>query len=184
MPALQQKYTKHDSYQGMDEMRASAFLRTSVIILSALPIILSGCMLSTSRISIYDRFRQSSDDIITDIVTGLQWQVGPDRDFDWQCAGIWIENLDGNWRMPMLNELEELFDAGITTKTWGPFANAGWMVWSVDYACRNLSRPFCFIPYDIYQGAHEPAPSGHRVFAVLSPPGYGIIALHDTLAGG
>ncbi len=163
-------------YQGMDEMRVNGSLRTSVIILLLYPLFLPGCRPLTSRIDIYDRFRVSSDDIITDIVTGLQWKVGPQKDLDWYDAGIWIEQLGGNWRMPMRYELKELFDAGITTMTWGPFDNTGWIVWSVDYSRRDMSYAFCFIPNDVFLDAHEIEPSGQRVFAVLSPPGYWIDA--------
>jgi hypothetical protein len=144
-------------------------------------VISAGCG-TTSRISIFDRFRESSDDAITDIVTGLQWKIGPDRDFDWHSANIWIANLEGDWRMPTLDELEELFDAGITTETWGPFDNTGWLVWCVDYASRNMAYRFCFIPNDVFFGSHMSAPSGQRVFAVLSPSGYGTVAL-DPVPG-
>ncbi len=160
----------------MDKMRNLRFISISVCTLSLFLLIMTGCTASASRISIYDRFRESSDDIITDIVTGLQWKIGPDRNFDWYSAGIWIENQGGNWRMPMLHELEELFVVGITTETWGPFENTGWLVWSVDYSSRNMSRLFCFIPNDVFLGAHMSPPYGQRVFAVLSPPGYGINA--------
>jgi len=158
-------------------MRTTGFLKTTKAIMLLLPLMMTSCRPSPSRISIYDRFRVSSDDIITDIVTGLQWNVGPDRDFDWYGAGIWIESLGGNWRMPIREELEELIYAGITTMTWGPFENTGWVVWSVDYANRDMSCPLCFIPNDVFLGVHQSWPAGHRVFAVLSPPGYGINAL-------
>ena len=144
-----------------------------MVIISLLLLSLPACGPSTSLIGIYDRFLVSNDNIITDIVTGLQWKVGPDTDFDWYGAGIWINNLEGNWRMPMRDELEELFDAGITTETWGPFENAGWLVWSVDYSSRDMSFLFCFIPNDVFLGIHLNSPSGQRVFAVLSPAGYG-----------
>ncbi len=159
----------------MDDMKVKGFLRTSILILSLLLLILPGCMLLTSRISIYDRFLVSNDNTITDIVTGLQWRVGPDRDFDWFDAGIWVASLGGNWRLPYHYELDELYDANITTLTWGPFDNSGWLVWSVDFTRRNMSYRFSFSPYDIYRGAHAVA-SGERVFAVLSPPGYWINA--------
>jgi hypothetical protein len=164
----------------MDEMRINRFLKTTIAIMLSLSLTVTGCRPSTSRISIYDRFRESSDDIITDIVTGFQWKIGPDRDFDWYGAGIWIKGLEGDWRMPMKDELEELFDAGITTMTWGPFENTGWVVWSVDYSTRDMSYPFCFIPNDVFLGAHQTWPAGHRVFAVLSPPGRSIIALYNA----
>jgi hypothetical protein len=134
----------------------------------------TGCG-TTSRISIYDRFRESTDGSVTDIVTGLQWRVGPDRDFDWYGANIWISNLEGDWRMPTLEELEDLFDAGVTTETWGPFDNSGWLVWCVDFSSRDMAQLFCFIPDNVYFGAHF-FPSGQRVFAVLSPSGYGTVA--------
>lgn len=157
-------------------MKVNVFLRTSLLILALMPLILPGCVHSTSRISIYDRFLVSSDNTITDIVTGLQWKVGPNKDFDWYDAWIWIENLGGNWRMPTHDELEQLYTASITTLTWGPFDNSGWLVWSVDFGRRNMSFLFCFIPYDVFRGSHMGVSTGQRVFAVLSPPGYWINA--------
>jgi len=155
-------------------------LRVSGIMLVAVPVLVMACG-TTSRISIYDRFRQSpEDEVITDIVTGLQWKVGPDRDFDWYGAGIWIASLEGNWRMPTIDELEQLFDAGITTDTWGPFDNTGWLVWCVDYTSRNMAGRFCFIPDNVFLGAHTSAPAGQRVFAVLSPRGYGTVAMRGS----
>jgi len=158
-------------------MKISGFRRKVFAALLMFLFIINGCGSHTSRLCIDDRFRISSDDIITDIVTGLQWKVGPDRDFSWQGAGIWIEHLGGNWRMPLRYELEDLFAAGITTNSWGPFDNTGWIVWSVDYTIRDMSYPFCFIPIDAYQGMYPTWPSGQRVFAVLSPPDYWINAL-------
>ena len=160
---------------GMDEMTVKGLLRTSVLILLLIPFILPGCSLLTSRISIYDRFLVSEDNIITDIVTGLQWKVGPNRDFDWFEAGIWVASLGGNWRLPYHYELEELYAANISTLTWGPFDNTGRLVWSVDFTSRNMSHLFSFAPYDVYSGRMS-VPSGQRVFAVLSPPGYWINA--------
>ncbi len=156
-------------------MTANGFLRTSVIILSLCMLVLSGCMLSTSRISVYDRFLVSNDNIITDIVTGLQWKVGPNRDIEWYEARIWVASLGGNWRLPYHWELKELYDANITTLNWGPFDNTGWHVWSVDFTRRNMCYRFSFSRYDVYQGVHTVS-SGERVFAVLSPPGYWINA--------
>jgi len=161
----------------LSDMRISGYQRIVFAVLLMLLLTINSCGSSTSRISIHDRFRVSSDKIITDIVTGLQWKVGPDRDFDWYGAGIWIEQLEGNWRMPLRNELEELFEAGITVDRWGPFDNTGWFVWSVDYTSRNMSFAFCFIPMDAFQGIYPTWPAGQRVFAVLSPPGYWINAL-------
>ncbi len=156
-------------------MTVKGFFRTALITFTLFSLILSGCMLSTSRISIHDRFLVSEENIITDMVTGLQWIVGPNRDLDWYEARIWVASLGGNWRLPYHYELEELYDANITTLTWGPFDNTGWLVWSVDFTRRNMSHRFSFSPYDVYQGARG-AESGERGFAVLSPPGYWINA--------
>jgi len=80
--------------------------------------------------SVCDRF-PSENGIITDTVTGLQWQVGPDRDTDWITASNWVENLAGRgWRMPSKEELLGLHDAGINWSNWGPFDNNGQSVWS------------------------------------------------------
>jgi hypothetical protein len=160
----------------MKDKRIPISIADAIVLLLLLMLMVAGCGSSTSRISIYDRFLVSSDNTITDIVTGLQWKVGPDRDFDWFGAVIWVDDLGGNWRIPLLEELEELYEAGVNTQTWGPFQNTGWLVWSVDYASRDMSYPFCFIPNDVFLGAHTSPPSGQRVFAVLSPPGYGINA--------
>jgi len=161
----------------MDCMKITGLMKTALTVSFLLLIFLPGCTARISRMDIYDRFLLSSDGVITDIVTGLQWQLSPDRDFDLYGARIWIDNLGGNWRMPMRYELEELFKAGISTQTWGPFENNGWMVWAVDYTSSNMSSMFCFIPDDVFLSSHLPPPFGQRVFAVLSPPGYGINAL-------
>jgi hypothetical protein len=136
--------------------------------------ILVGISCSTpSRIGIHDRFRESEDGSVTDIVTGLQWKIGPDRDFDWYAAQSWIEDLGGDWRMPTIDELEQLYSAGITTDTWGPFDNTGWIVWCLDFTSRDMRYRFCFIPNDAFLDSHTSAPSGQRVFAVLAPRSYG-----------
>ncbi len=150
-------------------------MKSSLTVIAILLVLVAGCG-TTSRISIYDRFRESEEGTITDLVTGLQWMVGPDRDFDWYGAQRWISSLEGDWRMPTRDELEELFDAGITTDTWGPFDNSGWMVWCVDFTSSNMSYRFCFIPNDVFLFSHFDAPMGQRVFAVLAPRSYGIVA--------
>lgn len=134
-----------------------------------------------ARMGIHDRFRKTPDGVIADLVTGLQWRVGPDRDFDRRGAEMWISSLEGDWRMPTFDELEELYEAGVTTETWGPFDNSGWLVWCVDYTARNMTTLFCFIPVNPYTAFHFAPPAGQRVFAVLSPGGYGTVAFSSSL---
>jgi hypothetical protein len=77
-----------------------------------------------------DRFPQDGDGVITDTVTGLRWRVGPDRDTDWMTAHTWVENLDGDWRMPTPSEIRVLHEAGVKWNYMGPFYSNGQSVWS------------------------------------------------------
>jgi len=151
-------------------------MKTMALISSVFFVLLSAGCGVTSRIPIHERFRTDENNVITDIVTGLQWMVGPDRDFGWYEANIWLRDLEGDWRMPTRDELEQLFAAGITTDTWGPFDNSGWIVWCVDYSSPNMAHRFCFLPNVVFMGAFPPVPSGERVFTVMSPAGYSIVA--------
>lgn len=68
--------------------------------------------------------------IITDTLTGLLWQVGPDSNTEWMTANLWAENLDGEWRLPSKEELLGLYHAGISWNYYGPFYTEGNAVWS------------------------------------------------------
>ncbi|MBD3277484.1 MAG: hypothetical protein GF388_04210 [Candidatus Aegiribacteria sp.] len=151
-------------------------MKTFLSVLITFLVLLSACG-SPSRLSIFQRFRENDDGLITDIVTGLQWKVGPDRDTDWFEANIWVDNLGGLWRMPLREEMEELYDAGINVNTWGPFDNGGWSVWCVDYHSSGMRYLFSFWPYTGMDFTAVGPPSGERAFAVLSPEGYGTVAL-------
>lgn len=76
-----------------------------------------------------DRFSVTGA-VVTDVISGLEWLVGPDSDMTWYEAYAWVEALGGGWRMPSRAELEELGDSGIRSDCWGPFENSGWWVWS------------------------------------------------------
>lgn len=122
--------------------------------------------------SISERFSVSPDGIIIDSETGLQWMVGPDNDFTWVEAREWIDNLEGNWRMPSKWELLDLFDAGVDIYSWGPFDTGGKYVWAFDLHSPDLSFLFSFIPgYDVFWSRqYSEYPIGIRVFVVYSPP--------------
>ncbi len=76
------------------------------------------------------RFSES-DGSIFDRITNLEWSVLVyDSDANWNLANLWVDRLGGNWRMPSLYELGNLYDAGITCDNWGGFQNSGTWVWS------------------------------------------------------
>ncbi len=77
----------------------------------------------------HDRFVKSGN-IITDYQTNRQWRVGPDSDINWYDADGWVNGLSGGWRMPSMNELRALYNAGIKYGDWGYFQNSGIWVWS------------------------------------------------------
>ena len=110
------------------------------------------------------RFEESGD-VITDSETGLQWRIGPNRDLDWYEACDWVNGLGGDWRMPIQDELEVLFDAGITYDDPGLFENGGWSVWCGDTRDDNYAIDFDLGLGRGYWGPREA--SGYiRAFAV------------------
>ena len=74
----------------------------------------------------------TNGDVITDMITDLQWRVGPDRATSRSEAEQWVNELGDRWRLPSQNELWELYDAGVVYRDWGPFENRGYWVYSED----------------------------------------------------
>ncbi len=66
---------------------------------------------------------------VFDTETGLHWWIGPDRNTSRSEAEDLVAGLDGDWRMPGVEELRHLHTSGVTTGNWGPFANSGSRVW-------------------------------------------------------
>lgn len=128
---------------------------------------MSGCGSSTAGSGIGDRFGTSPDGVITDLVTGMQWKTGPDRNFTWNEAWHWVDGLEGNWRIPLYQELMELWDAGVSSDYWGPFENSGIYVWCLDRESERGYTEFCFSRIDPFGQGHFM--SGARVFAVMAP---------------
>ena len=91
----------------------------------------------------------------------LEWMAGPDCDLNWFQACKWVEELDdAGWRMPSVDELNELTDLVIKG-----LGGSGWWVWS-DEADGPLSAKGLDINLgQIYSGGRE-LDSGGRVFAV------------------
>jgi len=128
-------------------------------------IILSGCGIgrTTVRPEIYGQFEVVGP-IIRDTVTGLEWQVGPDRGMNWDDAKEWVDGFGGNWRMPTQAELWGLWDSGIRRSNWGPFANSGWVVWG-EVRDSSSAWYFYFDDGDEYWGARSNT-TNFRAFAV------------------
>ncbi len=140
---------------------------TQVIVmmfLLLLSLLIPGCNRSTVGMSISNRFMMSDDDVITDLITGMQWKVGTDWDIDWEDAREWIYGLGGDWEMPSYSELNELWNAGISVTSWGPFINSGRFVWCLHSNVLGKSYEFSFVPIDPF--AMNPGSAATRVFAV------------------
>ena len=69
------------------------------------------------------RFVKSAD-VITDNVTGLQWGVWPSGG-SWYEAKRWVDSLGDGWRLSTRQELQTLYNAGITRYNWGLFGSNG-----------------------------------------------------------
>lgn len=131
-------------------------------------LLLSGCGISqtTGRSVVNGQFDVVGP-IIRDTVTGLEWQVGPDRDMTWDEAKAWTEGLRGNWRMPTRAELQGLWRSGICYENWGPFENDGWWVWSGE--TYDPSTAWAFYFYHGHENWGDRTTSQfNRAFAVRS----------------
>lgn len=127
-----------------------------------------------------DRFIVYSGDVILDMETGLVWKLGPDENSTWEEALSWVSELDGSWRMPLVSELVEILDAGVTTETWGCFDNTGWEVWGLKTEDSDDGVCVCFRPTDVYNvqiltnmGMEMIINIGQRVWAVIPAGSFG-----------
>ena len=80
------------------------------------------------------RFTVSSDGVISDSETSLEWVVGPDRDTTYEQARQWVascKTAGGGWRMPTRKELATLYQKGFGKRNMDPaFKITGWYVWA------------------------------------------------------
>jgi hypothetical protein len=80
------------------------------------------------------RFLVSSEGVIHDTKTKLEWIVGPDQDTNYDNAVKWVESCrvaGGGWRMPTRKELLELYQKGKGDHNIDPvFKHTGWYVWA------------------------------------------------------
>ncbi|MBN1356907.1 DUF1566 domain-containing protein [bacterium] len=115
------------------------------------------------------RFDVSSEGVITDSITGLEWVVGPDRDTDYAQAEQWVTGCNvagGGWRMPTMQELKSLYLQGIGKSNMDPvFKITGSFVWASD-----SSRAYAW-GFDFFDGCESwNLLTSHRVFGVRSRP--------------
>jgi PKD repeat protein len=72
--------------------------------------------------------------IVYHTLSGLEWQVGPDKDTTWDEAKRWVGNLSvagKGWRMPTVDELKSLYRKDLGTRNMTPLLKTtGWWVWS------------------------------------------------------
>ena len=92
-----------------------------------------------SRTRIYywkyvSRFQFSTNGIIMETQTDLEWIVGPDRDTSWEEARSWAAGLTidgGGWRLPTIDELKKLQHKTGYKRFHPPFyPKTGWRLWS------------------------------------------------------
>jgi len=118
------------------------------------------------------RFTVSSDGVITDGTTGLEWVVGPDEDTDYVKAQQWVAACavnGGKWRMPTQAELKGLYQKGVGKYNLAPsFKITDSWVW---VESENSSRASAF-DYRHYYEASPPggASEGLRAFGVRLRP--------------
>jgi len=109
--------------------------------------------------------------IVRDTKTGLEWKVGPDKNINWNEARSWVQNLNfdgGGWRMPTMDELEDLYKKGAGKRNMTPLLETtGWWVWSGETKDSSKARFFNCYSGDrsfIYRDHSDSA----RAFAVRS----------------
>lgn len=125
---------------------------------------------SDSRSRARDVRFEVNGNVIIDVVTNLEWIVGPDVETTRIEAGYWVSELGGSWRLPTQNELLTLYYAGIYYQDWGPFENRGYWVYSDD--AREISSFGSWLAwglnFEVGRGwfAYDGASGFGRAFAV------------------
>jgi hypothetical protein len=106
-------------------------------------------VLSPSIVATDGQYQKTSEGVVIDTKTGLEWFTGPDIDTTWYKAKAWVESLDvagGGWRMPTLDELETLYQKGIGTHNRTPLLKTtGWGAWSGETRGSSLALGFTFV---------------------------------------
>jgi hypothetical protein len=116
------------------------------------------------------RFRFSSNGIITDTQTDLEWIVGPDRDTNWNEARSWVAGLmiaGGRWRLPTINELKNLRDKRGYKRFHPPFfPKTGWRLWSGEFRKKKIGSWYFNYTMDEKESMNNSISINLRVVAV------------------
>lgn len=146
----------------------------------------NSCNLVGDLVSARLRFAKSSDNVIIDTITNLQWIEGPDNDVDYSSAEKWIANCQidgGGWRMPTTTELQTIYQKGVDDciRKRPRVMGMGEVV-DLDHAFFKTTAPFVWAKtesesqvakqFNFNQGREWTSDSGraylHRVFGVRS----------------
>ncbi len=118
------------------------------------------------------RFEVSSDGVITDSQTKLEWVVGPDQDTSYTQATQWVDACKvagGGWRMPTRAELQSLYQKGVGERNMDPVIKVtGWGLWA-EPKDEKTAWGFDFSVGNEDWGMREGAGNG-RVIGVRSRP--------------
>ncbi len=148
----------------------TAVLQSPMVIEKAYPI--KGGSLVLDLATGATRFMLSSDGVITDSTTGLEWIVGPDRDMNYSQAQEWVAECNvrgGGWRMPTRQQLKTLYQKGAGEHNIDPlFKIEGIWVWAEP---RDSSTAWYFV-FNIGLESCSPRnlSGASRVFGVRSRP--------------
>jgi hypothetical protein len=92
-------------------------------------------------------FIRSSDGLVIDQKTGLEWYTGP-KSVDWNQANEWVKGLDlngGGFRLPSLGELKGIFQKGAGTFNSNPdLGIQQTQVWSSETK-RSILAKYCHL---------------------------------------
>jgi len=94
------------------------------------------------------RYTVSSEGVITDSKTDLEWVLGPDCNTKYTKARQWVASCNvagGGWRMPTSQELKTLYLKGIGERNIDPaFRTTGGFVWT-----ETSKHPMVAPPFDL-----------------------------------
>lgn len=125
----------------------------------------------------FSPLKVSTDGVITDSRTGLEWAPVPNKDMNWGQANQYAQSLSlagGGWRLPTRVELRGLFETGKTGCGIAMFNVTNKWVWSSEL-CNNYGSPGARVSYvndgdDKCTSRDNATPFGYgsRVLAVRS----------------
>ena len=133
-----------------------------------------------SRTRIYywkyvSRFHFSTNGIITDIQTGLEWIVGPDRDTSWEEARSWAAGLTidgGGWRLPTIDELKNVHEKSVYERFHPPFyPKTGWRLWSGEISRKKIDSWYFNYTLGQKRSSNNSFSKNLRAVAVRDPEG-------------